>query len=101
MTQGISGYRSSNYAAWQQAQEQETTVNRAAREYCTNADSVIAGALCGEDDVVSDACRAGRSDIDRTLCDDKELQAVQSTVWQATKDTLKTLFGALVGKAAK
>jgi hypothetical protein len=36
-----------------------------------------------------------------TLCDDKQLQDAQHGVWEATKDTLKTIFGALVGKAAK
>jgi hypothetical protein len=31
-------------------------------------DSVISGALCGEDTVISNACRAGHGDIDKTLC---------------------------------
>jgi hypothetical protein len=61
---------------------------------------VISGALCDEDVVVSNACRAGHGDIDKTLCD-KQLQSAQHIVWEATKDTLKTILGAIVGKAAK
>ena len=71
------------------------------RDYCTHADSVISGALCGEDTVISNARRAGHGDIDRILYDDKQLQATQHGVWEATKDTLRTIFGAFVGKAAK
>ena len=62
---------------------------------------MISGALCDEDTVISNACRAGHGDIDRTLCDDTQLQAAQHGVWEATKDSLKTIFGAIVGKAAK
>jgi hypothetical protein len=62
---------------------------------------VISGALCGENTVISDACRAGKSDVDRTLCDDKQLQAAQHGVWEATKDVLRMIFGGVVGKAAK
>jgi hypothetical protein len=101
MTQGIGGYGSSNIDQWQRMQDEEDSLNKAARSYCTNANSVISGALCDEDTVISNACRAGHGDIDQTLCDDKQLQAAQHGVWEATKDTLKTLFGALVGKAAK
>ena len=101
MTQGIGGYGSSNIDQWQRMQDEETSTNRAARDYCTHADSVISGALCGEDTVISNACRAGHGDLDQTLCDDRQLHEAQTTVWQATKDTLKTIFGALVGRAAK
>jgi hypothetical protein len=37
-------------------------------------------AVCGEDKVISDACRAGKSDVDRTLCEDKQLHAAQAGV---------------------
>jgi hypothetical protein len=100
MTQGIGGYGDSNYDAWRRAQEEESPVNKAARDYCMHADSVISGALCGEDTVVSNACRAGHGDIDKTLCDDKELKSVQDGVWNAMKEGLKMIFGAIVGKAA-
>jgi hypothetical protein len=99
MTQGIGGKGSSNIDSWQRAQEEESGTNRAAREYCTHADSVISGVLCSEDAVVSDACRAGQSDVDRMLCDDKQLQAAQNGIWQTMKNALQALFGALVGKA--
>jgi hypothetical protein len=100
MTQGIGGY-STNYDQWQRMQEAETTTNKTARDYCTHADSVLSGALCDEDTVISNACRAGHGDVDKTLCDDKELQDAQHGVWNAMKDALKMILGAAVGKAAK
>jgi len=101
MTQGIGGYGSSNIDQWQRLQEEESSANKTARDYCTQADSVISGALCDEDTVISNACRTPHGDFDKTLCDDKQLQSAQHSVWEATKDTLKTIFEAIVGKAAK
>jgi hypothetical protein len=54
--------------------------------------------MCDEPKVISDACRAGKSEIDRTLCDDKQLQAAQHGVWEATKDVLRMIFGGMIGK---
>jgi len=101
MTQGIGGYGSSNYDQWQRMQEEESSTSKAARDYCTHADSVVSGFLCNEDTVVSNACRAGRGEMDQTLCDDKKLQAAQQGVWDTMKDALKMIFGGIVGKAAK
>lgn len=101
MTQGIGGYGRSNIDQWQRMQQEETSANKTARDYCTNADSVISGALCDEDTVISNACRTPHGDIDKTLCDDKQLHDAQTGVWQATKDTLKMIFGAIIGGAAK
>jgi hypothetical protein len=43
-----------------------------------HADSVVAGALCGEDTVISDACRkAEPGTFDAYLCDDRKLEKVQ------------------------
>jgi hypothetical protein len=101
MTQSIGGYGSGDWNRWRDEADTSSTVEQAAYRYCRNADSVISGALCGEPKVISDACRAGKSDIDKTLCDDKQLKAAQDGVWQTTKDLPKMIFGGIVGKAGK
>ena len=101
MTQGIGGYGSGDWNRWRDEADTSSTVQQAAHDYCEHADSVVSGFMCDEPKVISDACRAGKSDIDKTLCDDKQLKAAQDGVWQATKDLLKMIFGGIVGKAAK
>jgi hypothetical protein len=47
MAQGIGGYGHSDYDAWQRAHGEESAVNKAARDGCPHASSVISGVLCG------------------------------------------------------
>lgn len=65
--------------------------------YCRDAHTVVAGALCDEPTVISNACRSQTSDVDRFLCDDKQLASVQHSVWDTTKDVLKMIFTAIIG----
>jgi hypothetical protein len=97
MSQPISGY-GDTYEQWRRVEEENGPVKQAARDYCQHADGVISGFMCDEPKVISDACRAGKSDIDKTLCDDKQLQSAQHGVWEATKDVLRMIFGGIVGK---
>jgi hypothetical protein len=102
MTQGIGGYGGSDaYDRWQRVEQDSGPVKQSARDYCQHADSAISGFMCDERRVISDACRTGKSDVDRTLCDDKQLQAAQHGVWEATKDVLRMIFGGIIAKAGK
>ncbi len=97
MTQPIGGYgRSYDYARHDDPQAESST-SKAAREFCTTAKTVTSGFLCDEPTVVSNACRTPDNDIDKFVCDDKKMQDLQSGVWEATKDALKMIFGAIVG----
>ncbi len=99
MTQPIGGYgRSYDYSRYD---EQESSTNKTAREFCTTAKTVTSGFLCDEDTVISNACRSPTNDFDKFVCDDKKMQSLQQGIWDTTKDVLKTIFGALVGKTAK
>ncbi len=55
------------------------------------------GFLCDERTVVSDACRTPNNDFDKFVCDDRKMADAQHGVWEATKDVLKTIFGAIIG----
>jgi hypothetical protein len=101
MPSPINGYGSDAFDRWQRVEEESSPIKEAARSYCQHADSLISGFMCDEPKVISDACRAGKSDVDKTLCDDKQLKAAQDGVWESTKDVLKMIFGGIIGKAGK
>jgi len=99
MPQPIGSYgRDYSYGNWN---EPEPPVSKAARDYCARAHSVISGYLCDEPTTISDACREGKSEVDRTLCDDRKLQAAQDGVWSATKEILKTIVSTIIGRMDK
>ena len=68
--------------------------------YCRDgAPSVVKGALCGEREITDAACRTSNSEVDKTLCDDKKMHEAQNTLWDWTKDAVKMVFAAMVGKS--
>jgi hypothetical protein len=91
MPQPIGGYGRSAYV--QQPEEH----SNAGLDFCRNANTVTEGFLCDEATVVSNACRSATNAIDAFVCDDRRMADLQRSVWDTTKDVLKTLFGALVG----
>lgn len=93
MTSPISGSGSSPWSSWTDSLDAE------ALDYCQNANTVTAGALCGEDTVVSDACRAPVSDVDAFVCDDRKMAGLQDTIVSGLKDVAKMIFGGIVGRA--
>lgn len=107
MTQGIGGY--SRAYDWNRddghtsiaADAAASRGGTAAREMCVRADTVFEGFLCEEPSVVSAACRSPKNEVDRYVCDDKKMADLQQSVWDTTKDVLKTLFGAFAGALAK
>jgi hypothetical protein len=56
---------------------------------CGDPQGVIAGALCGDDTAVSNACRRAQpSSVDAYLCDDPGLKQAQDWVVKTTWDVL-------------
>ena len=54
---------------------------------CRNPDTVLGGALCGDDTAVSNACRRSQpGSVDAWVCDDKNLERVESKFWGIAKD---------------
>lgn len=69
-----------------------------ALEYCEHASGVVQGAFCGEDTVVSDACRNPTSAVEAFVCDDPKMVHLQSGVLDFLKSLAWTTLGALAGK---
>jgi len=91
MTQPIGSYGRSAYV--QELEEHP----KAGLNFCRNANTVTEGFLCDEPTVVSNACRSSTNAVDAFVCDDHRMADLQRSVWDTTKDVLKTLLGALVG----
>jgi hypothetical protein len=72
-------------------------LSQAGLNYCRTAHTVTSGFLCAEDATVSNACRSPTNDVDRFVCDDQKMAGLQHSVWDTTKDILKTIFGAFIG----
>ena len=94
MSQSISGYRQDAYRS---TTTDEPEAN-AGLEFRRKASSVAEGFPCDEPTVVSNACRSPRNEADAVLCDDKKLAAVQSDLWDTTKNVVKMIFSVLVGR---
>lgn len=102
MNEPVSGYGRNPYNLAMLEQDASDTAQSSAQHaavaYCKSAQTVLAGYLCDEPTVTSNACRAPTNELDRVVCDDRKLASLQSTIWGAVKDVIKTAFGALVGK---
>jgi hypothetical protein len=59
---------------------------------------VTEGSLCDETTVVSSACRSPKNAFDAFVCDDKKMAHVQSSLWDATKEAVKMIVSALLGR---
>ena len=106
MTQPIGGYRyvSPGFTAndhYDKGDPLDRPVRQAALDYCEHASTVASGFWCGENDVIVKACSAGKTETDRTLCDDKQMKAAQDGLWSAMKETLKTIVTILIGRVGK
>jgi hypothetical protein len=95
MTQPIGGY---SRTAYDPTAQDETPATNAGLDFCRNANSVTEGFLCDEPTVVSNACRSPTNDVDKYVCNDKNLADVQSSLWDATKEVVKVAAQLLLGR---
>jgi hypothetical protein len=85
MTQGIGGYRLTGYDYDQAHDDDASPMQKAALDHCKHADTVVDGFICDEPKVVSHACRTPTNDVDKHVCDDRNLAALQKAIWDTTK----------------
>jgi hypothetical protein len=95
MTQPVSSY---SRTAYEPTIQDDPPATNAGLEFCQNASTVTEGFLCDEPTTISNACRSPTNDLDRFVCDDKKLAGVQASLWDATKDVVKTIASVLVGR---
>jgi hypothetical protein len=46
----------------------------------------------------SRTCRSPKNERDEFVCDDRKMADLQKGAWETTKDILKTIVGALIGR---
>ena len=69
---------------------------------CGGPESVLAGALCGDDTAVSNACRAAQpGSVDAFLCDDQKLERAQQFVQTTTWELLRSLVVSVLIRVPK
>lgn len=59
--------------------------------FCRDADTVVAGFLCNEPTVVSDACRKPTNAFDEFVCDEPRMKELQWRILRETWALLKSL----------
>jgi hypothetical protein len=74
-------------------------IGKAAQSYCKHADTVTAGYLCDEPNVVSNACRSPKNAVDKLVCDDRKMADAQNTIWAQVKNLSYAIVGALMGRS--
>ena len=97
MTQPVGGYGRSPYD-YATTQDEPPATSNAALEFCQHASTVAEGFLCDEPTVVSNACRSPTNDVDKYVCNDKNLADIQSSLWDATKEVVKMAAQLLLGR---
>ncbi|MET0591100.1 MAG: hypothetical protein ABW133_00270 [Polyangiaceae bacterium] len=66
--------------------------------FCRDADTVVAGFLCNEPTVVSDACRKPTNDFDEFVCDEPRMKELQ---WKILRETWALLKSLAMSRARK
>ena len=90
----------SRYQAYDPADD-DTPAQASTLNMCRKADNLVTAYLCDEPAVTANVCKTTGDAAEEFVCDDKKMAGLQQGIVDVTKQAIKDVWNALVGKATK